>query len=165
MNSKNRRDFQSAIFLMKNRKGISSIIATLILLLLTIVLVGIVWAVVSGIVKTSTEGATSGAQCFNSGIDITSASCTEAGVCNVTVQRTLGTDVLGGVRLVFSNIIGSSNFTDVSGNLQNLVPLRTTFNTAVANVTKVVAAFYFVDEANIKSSPCPPVEFTAVQLV
>jgi len=151
---------------MKNNKGISSIIATLILLLLTIVLVGIVWAVVSGIVNTTSQGATAGAQCVHSAIDITSATCKASiGDCNVTVQRTLGTDTIGGVRLVFSNVAGSSNFTDVNGTLQALVPLRTTVNTGVANVSKIVAAIYYLDVAGNPGSPCPPTTFTTIQLV
>ena len=151
--------------MIENKRGISSIIATLILLLLTIVLVGIVWAVVSGIVKTSTEGATSGAQCFNSAIDITSATCTSAtGTCNVTIQRTLGTETIAGVRLIFVNAAGSSNFTDVNGTLQTLVPLRATTNTGVANVTKINAAVYFTDAVGNKNV-CSASEFKTIQLV
>ncbi len=151
---------------MKNTKGISSIIATLILLLLTIVLVGIVWAVVSGIVKTSTEGATSGAQCFNSDVDVTAASCASAtGVCSATVQRTLGTDVLGGVRLVFSNSTGASNFTDVEGNIATLGSTHLTDAAmGIQNVSKINVAIYFTDTAGVKSVCGGAEEFTTIQL-
>lgn len=165
---KNTRVHNSSLynFSSKNHKGISSIIATLILLLLTIVLVGIVWAVVSGIVKTSSEGATSGAQCFNSAIDVTLASCTISGVgnCNVTFQRTLGTDTIGGVRLVFTNATSSSYYTDINGSLQTLVPLKTTVNTGIANITKIDAAVYYTNTAGTPNV-CTPVSFTAIQLV
>jgi flagellin-like protein len=151
---------------MKNKKGISSIIATLILLLLTIVLVGIVWAVVSGIVKTSTEGATSGAQCFNSGVEIKSASCTAAGTCNVTVQRTIGTDVLGGIRLVFINALGESNITDINGTIQTLSSARLTdASMGVANITEIDAAMYFTDSAGTKKVCSGAVEFDAIQMI
>lgn len=151
--------------MMKNTRGISSIIATLILLLLTIVLVGIVWAVVSEIVKTSSEGATSGAQCFNSAIDVTSATCkANTGNCNVTVQRTLGTDVIGGVRLVFTNAASNSYYTDINGSLQTLVPLRTTVTTGIANVTEIDAAVYYTNAAGTPNV-CSPVSFTTIQLV
>ncbi len=150
----------------KNRKGISSIIATLILLLLTIVLVGIVWAVVSGIVKTSTEGATSGAQCFNSGIDITSASCTGAGVCNLTVQRTLGTDVIGGLRAVFLDKNGAGNVTDIDGNIQTLGTARLVNQPiGVVNVSEVDVAIYFTDTAGNKNVCSSPTKYTNVQII
>ncbi|MDD5699926.1 MAG: hypothetical protein PHH00_01900 [Candidatus Nanoarchaeia archaeon] len=151
---------------MKNRKGISSIIATLILLLLTIVLVGIVWAVVSGIVKTSTEGATSGTQCFNSAVDITSASCTKAGVCNLTVQRTLGTDVLGGLRAVFLDKDGVGNVTDIEGDLQTLGTARlVSKNMGIKNVSEVDVAIYFTDTAGNKNVCSSPTKYTNVQLI
>lgn len=152
--------------MMKNNRGISSIIATLILLLLTIVLVGIVWAVVSGIVKTSSEGATSGAQCFNSALEVTAATCTisSVGNCNVTIQRSLGTDTIGGVRLIFTNTSGSSFFMDVNGTLQTLVPIRPTITTGVASVSDIKAAVYYSDAAGNKNV-CSPVDFTAIQLV
>jgi flagellin-like protein len=151
--------------MMINNRGISSIIATLILLLLTIVLVGIVWAVVSGIVKTSTEGANSGAQCFNSAIDVTSATCASStGNCTITIQRTLGTETIDGVRLVSSNATGDSNYTDVNGSLQTLVPVRLVANNGVSNVTKIIAAIYFSDAAGNKNV-CNGVEFTTIQLV
>lgn len=153
---------------MSNSRGISSIIATLILILLTIVLIGIVWVVVSGIVSNSTKGATSGAQCFNSGVQITSASCTKnTGICNVTVQRTTGTDVINGVRLVFINAAQQSNITDVSGNIQTLGSASTTpgVNIGIANVTEVDAAIYFTDASGTKNVCNSPVQFTTVQLV
>ncbi len=152
--------------MMKNNRGISSIIATLILLLLTIVLVGIVWAVVSGIVKTSSEGATSGTKCFSSGIDIKSASCTQAGVCNVTVQRISGTDTIGGLRVVFMNAVGATNLTDINGTLVTLDSARlTNAPMGIANVTEVDAAIYFTDAAGTKSPCSPPVQYKTVALI
>jgi len=45
------RSFSNAIFLTKNRRGISSIIATLLLIVLTVVLIAVVWGVINGLVK------------------------------------------------------------------------------------------------------------------
>lgn len=150
-----------------NKRGISSIIATLILLLLTIVLVGIVWAVVSGIVKTSTEGVSSGAQCLNSAIDVTTASCTGAGVCNVTIQRTLGSDVIGGVRVIFFNEAkDSTNFTDIEGNVLILETARL-INTpmSVVNVNEINAYIYFTQTSGTKNVCSVPAEYKNVQLI
>jgi flagellin-like protein len=152
---------------MKNTRGISDIIATLILILLTVVLVGIVWVVVSGVVTNSTKQVNSGAQCLNSGIQITSATCNQAGTdCNVTVQRTLGTDSIGGIRLVFINAAGNSAINDTSG---NLVPLQSVtapdWSTGISNVTEVDAAIYFTDAAGNKQVCNVGTKFTTVQLI
>lgn len=154
---------------MKNTRGISSIIATLILILLTIVLIGVVWMVVSGIVKSSSEGATSGAKCLSSSVEVTSATCTKAGTnCNVTVQRTTGTDnITGGVRLVFINAAQQSNVADVSSvGLQTLASVTAAnVNIGVANVTEVDATIYFADAAGVKSACSGATTFNTVALV
>jgi len=151
---------------MKNTRGISDIIATLILILLTIVLIGIVWVVVSGVVSNSTKQTTTGAQCLNSAVQVTAATCTYGGGnCNVTVQRTLGTDPIGGIRLVFLNAASASNITDINGTITTLASTSAP-NVAigVANVTEVDAAIYFADAAGNKN-PCSAAKFTTVQLV
>ncbi|MCL5730321.1 MAG: hypothetical protein M1165_02025 [Candidatus Pacearchaeota archaeon] len=153
----------------KNRRGISSIIATLILVLLTVVLIGVVWVVVNGIVSNSTKQASSGAQCFNSGVEVTYAACNYAGTsCNTTVQRTTGTDVLGGVAVVFKNAGGNSNLTYIDGNINTLASVSIPapgFNTvSVTNVTEVDAAIYFKDASGNKQVCQGYTPFTSVQL-
>ncbi len=152
---------------MKNTRGISSIIATLILILLTVVLIGIVWVVVSGIVTNSTKQVNSGSQCFNSGVQITSASCTVAGTnCNVTVQRTLGSDKLGGVRLVFMNSAGNSAINDTMGDITTLgSTMAQNWNPGVSNVIEIDAAIYFNDSSGAKSICSEVSKFTTVQLI
>ncbi|MFZ1971099.1 MAG: archaellin/type IV pilin N-terminal domain-containing protein [Candidatus Nanoarchaeia archaeon] len=137
----------------KNKRGISSIIATLILILLTIVLVGIVWIVVNNIVNTSTKQVNSGAQCLNSAVEVTSASC-NATYCNVTIQRTLGTDNISGVRLIFTNASQDSNISDVSGNILTLASTsQPNIFEGISSVNEVDAAVYFTDAAGNKN-PC-----------
>jgi flagellin-like protein len=152
---------------MKNTKGISDIIATLILILLTIVLVGVVWVVVSGIVTNSTKQTTTGAQCFDSGVQVTTATCRQSGAdCNVTVQRTTGSDTIGGIRLVFLNAAGNSSFNDTSGNIQTLASVTAQdWSPGVSNVTEVDAAIYFTDAAGNKNICSGATKFTTVQLV
>jgi flagellin-like protein len=152
---------------MKNKRGISDIIATLVLVLLTIVLIAIVWVVVSGIVTNSTKQASSGAQCLNSAVQISSASCTHAGNnCNVTVQRTLGSDNIGGVRLVFINAASNSSVNDTSGNIITQASATAqNWNPGVTNVTEIDAAIYFTDNAGNKNVCSEAAAYTTVQLV
>ncbi len=152
---------------MKNKRGISSIIATLILILLTIVLIGIVWVVVSGIVTNSTKQVNSGAQCLNSGVQITSASCTQSGSnCNVTVQRNLGTDTIGGVRLIFMNAVSNSSINDTIGNIPTQGSAQAqNWNMGVSNITEVDAAIYFTDASGAKSVCSGATKFTTISLV
>ncbi len=151
----------------KNKRGISTIIATLILVLLTIVLIGVVWIVVNNIVTNSTKQISSGAQCLNSAVQVTSAVCSMDGTdCNVTVQRTLGTDAIGGVRLVFINATSGSNVWDINGSVTTLQSITgSDINAGVANTTEIDAAVYYTDSAGNKS-PCSGAEkYTTVQLV
>jgi len=152
---------------MKNTRGISSIIATLILILLTIVLIGIVWVVVSGIVTNSTKQVNSGAQCLNSGIQITSASCTKAGNnCNVTIQRTLGTDTINGVRLIFINAATNSAINDTVGDIPTQGSINAqNWNPGVSNVSEVDAAIYFSDASGAKSVCSGVTKFTTISLI
>ena len=152
--------------MINNKKGISSIIATLILVLLTIVLIGVVWVVVSGIVNNSTKQTTSGAECLNSEVQVSSATCSvSTGMCNVVAQRTQGTDTIGGVRLVLKNPSGATVISDVNGSIQTLASVSASVNaSSVMNVSEVDAAIYFTDAAGNKNVCSGAQQFTTVQI-
>ena len=79
-----------ALSVFGSKRGISSIIATLILVLLTIVLIGIIWAVVNNLVTTSSKQISSGEACLTSEVHVF-FTCTQSGSdCNVTIKRTSG---------------------------------------------------------------------------
>jgi len=150
-----------------NKRGLSAVIVTLLLVLLSLVLIGIVWVVVNNVVSGGTQQITSNSKCLNSQVEITAATCTQTvGDCNVTIKRISGTDDIDGVRLIFYNAAGDSSVNDSIGNIQTPATRRALdISTGIANITKIDVTVYFLDTAG-KVSPCSsPSEFTQVQLV
>ncbi len=132
-------------FLFLNKKGLSAVIVTLILVLLSIVLVGVVWAVINNVINLGSQQVASTSKCLNSQLEAISFSCTSTGSqCNVTIKRISGTEDIGGIRIIFSNENKDSNVTDFSGNIITLATKKVTAtNLGVSNITRVSAAIYF----------------------
>ncbi len=133
--------------MISDKKGLSEVVTTLIIILLVLVAIGIVWAVVSSILQSGTEQTSTTAKCLQVDIKATAAQCTVGGVCNVTYRRNAGGDVVDGVVIVFSNG-QTSNQTEVAG---NLAPLATQTKAGVATgltspvPNSIEIAAYFVD--------------------
>ena len=112
-------------FFPKNRRGLSAIIVTLILILLSIVAVGVVWVVVNNVIERGEENINLGTTCLEIDVSISTASCVagtppEADTCTVTYGRTASGEDIGGVTLVFSNDVASNPY-DIPGNVAPLV--------------------------------------------
>ncbi len=156
--------------LKKNNKGLSTIVATLIIILLVLVAVGIVWVVVRNVIQGGTRQIDINSKCLSIEVMPTKAVCAGGnitggndGVCNVTVARSTGSEEIGGVKIVFSNDDGDSNYIhDVPG---NMAPLETkvvaNIDSGIVNASKVEIIVYFVDESG-NEQLCPsssPLEF------
>lgn len=155
--------------MIRNKRGLSAVIVTLLLVMLSIVLVGIVFVVVSNVVNTSKSNISGGATCSYSGVEVTSATCNKIGTqCNVTVQRTRGSDEIGGVTLTFSNAAGDAASNSTGGNIITPAYKRISsipLNPAVANVSSIGVSIYY-NESSGKQYPCPGQNtFTNIALV
>ena len=110
--------------MIENKKGLSAIITTMLVVLLVLVAVGIVWAVVSGLLKSGTEDIEFSAKCLNVDVSASAVNCNVLTACAVTLTRT-GTETgeLGGVKLVFRDSTNSesSSVINVAGNIEALV--------------------------------------------
>lgn len=131
--------------MMNNRKGLSEVVTTLIIILLVLVAIGIVWVVVNNILESGTEQAEISAMCLQIDIKATAATCTAGGVCNVTYRRNAGGEDIDGIVIVLSNG-ESSNQTQVAGNVAPLdTRTLTNFVTGLSPVpNKAEIAAYFV---------------------
>lgn len=156
--------------LIKNNKGLSTIVATLIIILLVLVAVGIIWVVVRNVIQGGVKQIDINSKCLNIEISPTKANCAvnasdggNTGVCNVTVTRSTGSDEIGGVKLVFTNDGGESNWIEtVSGNIGALATKTVAnINTGISNVSKVEVLVYFVDDSGNEQlcSSSSPLEF------
>jgi len=143
-------------FIMFNKKGLSGIVITLIIVLLSLAGIAIVWTVVGGLIKGNTEGIEISSKCLNTNIEITSVTCVDGELnkmCDVKLVRT-GTETseLGGVKLVFKdeiNAVSSDSAIDIAGNIAALVGKTATgidSGIVIANMpNKVEATPYFKD--------------------
>lgn len=135
---------------MENKKGLSTIVVTLIIILLSLVAVGVVWGVVNNLIKSGSEGVDVSSKCLNINIEATAVNCSGATTiaCTTRLQRTgTGTDSIAGVKLIFSNETAglTSALLDELGNIEVLVGKVKTFDTGIASTDKVMVTPYFLD--------------------
>jgi hypothetical protein len=118
--------------MIQNKRGLSTIVVTLIIIVLSLVAVGVVWAVVNGLLKTGTSNVDINSKCLGLGLQITAANCSTGAtdkMCDVQVVRSgTGTDVINGVKVVFRNETTTTVYTpnpiDVVGDVPALVGVR-----------------------------------------
>ena len=139
---------------MKNKKGVSTIVAVLILIVLVLVAIGIVWAVVSSLINKGVETIDVSGKCISITISPTSVDCSTPSACLVTLERSgTGSDEIGGVKLVFSNTtagVSSSVLDSGTGNIEQLVPETITVDSglsAPSTPDKLESTVYFIDES------------------
>jgi hypothetical protein len=144
--------------MISNKKGLSTIVVTLILIVLSLVAVGAVWLIVSPIIKNSGTSADVSSKCLTVNIDATQVNCINGAtnvMCNLTLTRSgTGSDAIGGVKLVFKNAtngVSSTSAIDSSGNIETLVSKKlTSVDTLIpiANrVSAVTVTPYFQDSS------------------
>ena len=72
-----------------DKRGISDIVTTVLLILLAIAAVGIIWVVIQGFINSGTKGVGSAADCLQNNFEVVSAvnvSTTASSIVNVTVK-------------------------------------------------------------------------------
>jgi len=138
-----------------DKKGLSTIVVTLIIILISLVAVGIVWVVVRNVIQGGTDVMASSAKCIVTDVEATAVNCTPLGasrMCDITLRRQgTGTDPIGGVKLVFKNTtLGtSSSLINLVGNIEPLlVKTQTGINsTLTVGVNRVEVTAFFDDES------------------
>jgi hypothetical protein len=98
---------------MESRKGLSTIVATLIIVLLVLVAVGIIWVVIRNVVESGAEQIDITNKCLAIDLQAVSVNETSAGVYDVTIERSDGSaEVLGGIKVNILNGTDSSGVMD-----------------------------------------------------
>jgi hypothetical protein len=115
-----------------DKRGLSTIIVTLIIILLSLVAVGIVWVVVKNIIVGGGAGVEVSSKCLNVEVDASNVNCSNGvanKMCDITLTRTgTGSDQIAGVKLVFRNStsgVGSS-LISIPGDIAQLVGKKQT---------------------------------------
>lgn len=137
---------------MKNKKGVSEIISTLVIVLLVIIAAGIIWVVVRGTVQRSAQEVEIGTKCM--GVDIQFVGI-DQNAKTITLRRNAGGEEIGGIKLV----LFGQNSNSGPINLEPLGQLETkTYDYSakaqgIGLVNKVEYTPYFV--INGKERICP----------
>jgi flagellin-like protein len=144
--------------MIRDKRGLSAIIVTLIMILLVIVASGIIWVVIRNVVGEGTEQINVGTACLNVNVEATRVVNTSVPGAtedyDVTLTKSAGRDDIGGVSLIFYNSTGtSSDVVEIPVNIELLA--TTTVNALgvqIINANKVEVAVYFEDASGKK--PC-----------
>ena len=147
---------------MRDRKGVATIVVTVILVALVLIAVGIVWAVISNLISRGASQIDVSGICVGVTVQPTALSCTGE-LCDVTVERS-GTETraIGGLKLVFKNDTANSAVFDsvensldcgdadgdgtYDGDIPSLVPTKcTSVNTTIYGTNRVEITVYVRD--------------------
>src|SRR4030042_1922161 len=143
-----------------NNKGLSTIVATLLIILLTLVAVGIIWIVIRNVVQGGTNQVDLNSKCLATEIVATQVTNTSDDAFNVTLNVKSADDKspVGGVMLVFTDPTESTSYPVPieSTGANTLTALKTVTVTAdlsssgLVNPNKVSDVTYFLDDSNNK---------------
>ena len=145
---------------MKNKKGLSMVITTLIIILLVLVAIGIIWVVVKNVIDKGVEQIDYNTKCFD--VDISASAVVNTSETNysVTLTRTGTGDEIAGVKLVFFNATDdTSSVIDVSGNITPLATVTKNVEGEIINANKVEVTAYFKDTSG-NEKYCSPTPYT-----
>lgn len=147
MSPVHKRGKKEVKMLKNNKKGLSTIVATLIIILLVLVAAGIIWVVVRNVVQEGTDQIGNSQRCFQNEVEIIKVSNSSL-VYNVTISKDTGNDEIAGVRLVFVSDDGeSSEIHDVEGTLGPLETKTVQVTLENSDPERIEAVVYFLDDA------------------
>lgn len=139
---------------MFNKRGLSAIITTLLVVLLVLVAIGIVWGVIRNILQKGAEDVASSTSCLNLDVRATSVNCNNPESCIVKLTRSgAESSLLGGVKLVFysstenSGVIDKEDVPALGGNVESLVGKTVTVDSTLDNPIKLEVTAYFLDDS------------------
>jgi len=141
---------------MENTRGLSAIVATLIIILLTLVAVGIIWVVIRNVINSGTEDIKLSAKCTAVNLEAVSVNEIAAGNYSVTLHRNAGGDELGGVKVAIFNVTKTSGVKNFGVTISALDTKTATIDTGgnVTNGNKIEYTPFFID-ASGNEQLCP----------
>ncbi|MBD3247451.1 hypothetical protein GF378_02415 [Candidatus Pacearchaeota archaeon] len=123
--------------MLSNKKAMSAIVTTVIMIGLVIIAIGIVWAVVMNIVEGESEELDYSQRCIGINLNVERLSC-EAGECTIELKRALGSksDPIDGVGITLMNETASDEEYVEEGNIaaSKIVNIPTDLNATGADV-------------------------------
>ncbi len=140
---------------MKNNKGLSTVVTTLIIILLVLVAVGIIWGVVNNLLGKSTGTIETSTKCLDVNVEATKVVGTPGSVLyNVTLYRAPTGDGEVGAKLVFVSDTENSGVRDFGRTLEPLDRYTEEIDAGITNATTVEVTTYFEDDSGTEKF-CP----------
>ena len=134
---------------MENKKGLSAIVATLIIILLVLVAVGIVWVVVRNVVQEGAEQIDISTKCIV--IDLRAVNVVsvagEAGNYSVALRRVAGGEAIAGVKIALFNETANSGVLNGFLDLSELETRTEKFAAGITDADRLEFTVYFEDES------------------
>ncbi len=91
---------------MNDKKGLSTVVTTLIIILLVLVAIGLIWVVIRTAIEGGADEIDLGTKCLSVDVRATSVGCWDSGsgfLCNVSLSKKRGSEEIGGVKVIFHN--------------------------------------------------------------
>jgi len=139
--------------MLKNKRGLSGIVMTIILIALVLIAAAIVWAVVANMLETKGEAIDVQSKCLGIIIEPTVLGTATTGYANVTLERSSAStsEEIGGVGITLLNADETTTEdTSFTGNVaaSTIIDVPTTGLTTIP--TKVQVRIYFENDAGEK---------------
>ena len=139
---------------MKNKRGLSAIVATLIIILLVLVAVGIIWVVVRNLIDTGAEQIEISTKCLAVDLRAVSVVPVSGEDYTVTLRRASGGEMIDGVKISVFNTTDNSGVLDpVNFEDMDVLETKSGVVTAVENADRMEYTAYFLDDSGNKV-PC-----------
>jgi len=139
-----------------NKKAMSAIVTTVIMVALALIAIGVVWVVINNLVSKGAEDVSLNSKCLDVSMVVSSVNCTDPAACEIGLSRNAGGEAIAGVKMVFYNATGSSSAIDSSGNIVALETSIRTVDSTLTSPNKVDVTVYFEDGAG-NAQLCPGV--------
>lgn len=140
-----------------NKKGLSTIVTTLIIVALSLVAVGIIWVVVNNLLEDSTQQIDKLTLCNDIRIKVDSSTynADESTVETKISREGSSEEEIGGILLVYSddegNEVGRQDHTENINIFSSETITTTLTDTGQVTPSKVEARFYFINDQGEKS--------------
>jgi len=131
------------------KKGLSTVVVSLILIVVALAAVAVVWVIVNNVIGGSTGQVNLQKDCLDVKLTPTRLVCSGAtnSTCDVTVERGAGGKAIAGIKLSFTNSTEAVNFVETSaGDIAQLEKSTVSaVSTGIVNADKVDVNAYFLD--------------------
>jgi flagellin-like protein len=152
---------------MKDKRAMSEIVTTIIMVVLALVAVAIIWSIVSNLLGDKGAQAAITQKCIDVKLSIAGIPGCNTDGCNITMTRSAGGADFDGLHVVLKSPTDSSKVITVPGNIGQLE--QTTFFANITDVTdefdasstnKVEVTVYFRDESGVAQNCPSPAKYT-----